>query len=103
MKSDTLIGVVIFHSSPHIQLWALAGFTFHSSLFTLHSSLFTLHFSLFTLHSSLFTLHFSFFTLHSSLFTLIGQLSAGGIDVLATGVADGRGDTCFFEFSFIQL
>ena len=82
MKSDTLIGVVIFHSSPHIQLWALAGFTFHSSLFTLH---------------------FSFFTLHSSLFTLIGQLSAGGIDVLATGVADGRGDTCFFEFSFIQL
>ena len=96
MKSDTLIGVVIFHSSPHIQLWALAGFTFHSSLFTLHSSLFTLH-------SSLFTLHFSFFTLHSSLFTLIGQLSAGGIDVLATGVADGCGDACFFEFSLIQL
>ena len=90
MKSDTLIGVVIFHSLPHIQLWVLAGFTFHFSLFTLH----------FSPHTQAHSLGY---TLHSSLFTLIGQLSAGGIDVLATRVADGCGDACFFEFSFIQL
>ena len=30
------------HSSPHTQLWALAGYTLHSSFFTLHCSLFTL-------------------------------------------------------------
>ena len=83
MKSDTLIEVVIFHSSPHIQLWALAGYTFHHIPKLIHLA--------------------TFFTLHSSLFILIGQLSAGGIDVLATRVAYGRGDTCFFEFSFIQL
>ena len=77
MKSDTLIVVVIFHSSPHIQLWALAGYTFHYIPKLIHLA--------------------TFFTLHSSLFTLIG------IDVLATRVAYGRGDTRFFEFSFIQL
>ena len=36
------------------------------------------------------------------LLLLIGELSAGGIDILATGVADGGGDTCLFQFSFVE-
>ena len=76
-----------------------------ATFFVLHFLLHTQAYSLgYILHHIPKLIHLAtFFTLHSSLFTLIGQLSAGGIDVLATGVADGCGDTRFFEFSFIQL
>ena len=36
------------------------------------------------------------------LLLLIGELSAGGINILATGVADGGGDTCLFQFSLVE-
>ena len=33
---------------------------------------------------------------------LVGELSAGGINILTTGVADGGGDTCLFQFSLVE-
>ena len=36
------------------------------------------------------------------LLLLIGKLSTGGINILATGVADGGGDTCLFQFSLVE-
>ena len=36
------------------------------------------------------------------LLLLIGELSAGGINILAAGVADGGGDTCLFQFSLVE-